>query len=417
VALAASMWFYVRHVLVPLQKSYAVTHQQPRGNLSDLYPRWLGARELLLHGRDPYSAAITREIQIGYYGRPLDANRPNDPKDQEGFAYPVYVVFLLAPTVDLPFSLVQTAFYWLLIGVVVVTMILCFRAIQWRTSILTIATAIALALSSFPVIQSIALRQLSVLVAGLIALAFLLVVKRHLALAGLVLAIASIKPQLVVPFVLWLTIWTISGWRERKGFLAGFSAGMAVLFAGAQWVLPGWVIEFYHAVVAYRKYTGGVTPADVLFGSVLGAAANVLMIAVAVWICWQARSKDEKSLQFAFASCFTLVTTVAIIPIFAPYNQLLLFPGFLFLVQHRRALRAQRLWQKVLLGAAITLVCWQWIACIVLTAIYCFFSQGLVDRIWQVPFYVSVALPMILMCLLYVWTVAVQSKTASPETA
>ena len=61
-------------------------------DLSDLYPRWLGARELLLHHRDPYSPEVTREIQIGYYGRPLDPSRPQDPRDQQGFAYPAYVV-------------------------------------------------------------------------------------------------------------------------------------------------------------------------------------------------------------------------------------------------------------------------------------------------------------------------------------
>ena len=69
---AGSMWFYVQRVLVPYQKADAAAHGRPRGNLSDLYPRWLGARELLLHHRDPYSPEVTREIQIGYYGRPLD---------------------------------------------------------------------------------------------------------------------------------------------------------------------------------------------------------------------------------------------------------------------------------------------------------------------------------------------------------
>ena len=48
-----SMRFYVDRVLVPYQINDAVAHAWPRGNLSDLYPRWLGARELLLNGRDP----------------------------------------------------------------------------------------------------------------------------------------------------------------------------------------------------------------------------------------------------------------------------------------------------------------------------------------------------------------------------
>ncbi|MGD1006096.1 MAG: hypothetical protein ABR980_02565, partial [Ignavibacteriaceae bacterium] len=33
---------------------------------SDLYPRWLGSREALLHHRDPYGADVTREIQTGF---------------------------------------------------------------------------------------------------------------------------------------------------------------------------------------------------------------------------------------------------------------------------------------------------------------------------------------------------------------
>src|SRR6266403_5151881 len=93
VLLAASMLWYVQNLLIPYQRADAAAHDRPRGNLSDLYPRWLGARELLLRGRDPYSAEVTREIQAGYYGRPLDSSRPDDPKDEQAFAYPLYVAF------------------------------------------------------------------------------------------------------------------------------------------------------------------------------------------------------------------------------------------------------------------------------------------------------------------------------------
>src|SRR5450759_437283 len=111
---AAGGWLYVQRVLVAHQVTYAAAHGNPRGNLSDLYPRWIGAQELLLHGRDPYSPEVTREIQAGYYGRPLDPSRPDDPGDQEGFAYPVYVVFCLAPTIGLPFAILHKACYWVL---------------------------------------------------------------------------------------------------------------------------------------------------------------------------------------------------------------------------------------------------------------------------------------------------------------
>src|SRR5260370_35957636 len=129
---AASMWFYVVRILVPYQVADAAAHQRPRGNLSDLYPRWLGARELLLHHRNPYADDVTREIQEGYYGRALDPNRPDDPKDREGFAYPGYVVLLLAPALALPFPLLQAAFYWLLAVLTAASVGLLRRPLLWR---------------------------------------------------------------------------------------------------------------------------------------------------------------------------------------------------------------------------------------------------------------------------------------------
>ncbi len=86
--LAASTWFYFQRVLVPHQLAYAAAYAIPRGNLSDLYPRWLGTRELLLHHRDPYSPQVTRDIQAGYYGRPLDPSRTHEPKDLRVFFWP-----------------------------------------------------------------------------------------------------------------------------------------------------------------------------------------------------------------------------------------------------------------------------------------------------------------------------------------
>jgi hypothetical protein len=54
-------------ILVPSNVVFVKTKRIPIGNNSDLYPRWLGAREALLHNQDPYSTAVTREIQLGLY--------------------------------------------------------------------------------------------------------------------------------------------------------------------------------------------------------------------------------------------------------------------------------------------------------------------------------------------------------------
>src|SRR5436853_1822180 len=158
------MWCYTDFLLIPYEKAQATQHDIPRGNLSDLYPRWLGARELLLHHRDPYTREMTHEIQVGYYGRPLDPSRPDDPKDQQAFAYPLYVVLLLGPTVRLSFPTVQIGFRWLLVTMTIASVPFWLRTLRWRPSPVTIATWIVVTLGSFPFIQGLNLQQLSLLV-------------------------------------------------------------------------------------------------------------------------------------------------------------------------------------------------------------------------------------------------------------
>jgi hypothetical protein len=101
-------------ILVPFERAEEGRSGSSRGNFSDLYPRWIGARELLLYGHDPYSPEVTREIQVGYYGRALDPARAADPKDEQRFVYPLYIVFFLVPFVHLPFEVVRYIFTLLL---------------------------------------------------------------------------------------------------------------------------------------------------------------------------------------------------------------------------------------------------------------------------------------------------------------
>jgi len=150
--MAAAMWIWVQRIAIPHQQFESAARGIPRGNLSDLYPRWLGARELLVRSRDPYGSGITREIQTGYYGRPIDPERPNDPKDQQAFAYPVYIVFVLAPTVGLPFAVVQSIFLWLLVLLTAASVPLWLRALGWRLSAAWQLVLIILVTGCFPAI-------------------------------------------------------------------------------------------------------------------------------------------------------------------------------------------------------------------------------------------------------------------------
>jgi hypothetical protein len=399
--LAGSMWFYVQRVLIPHQQAEAALYDIPRGSLSDLYPRWLGARELLLHGRDPYSAEITREIQAGYYGRPLDPARSHDPIDEQGFAYPAYVVFLLAPTVTLPFAIVQTGFRWLLVALTAATVLLWLRTLRWKVSSETTAILVMLTLGCFPVLQGIKLQQLSLLVAGLIAISAMLVAEGHLFWAGVLLALATIKPQLALPISAWFLLWALSDWTRRRSFWWGFAGSLAALTGGAEYLLPGWIGRFCDAVIAYRRYNQGADSVlDVLITPLWGKGLAVLIVLALVFVVWQRRRAAAGAWAHNQVTVMILAATVVVIPKAAPYNQVLLLPGLLLLWRQRHELWSKGLGRRAVVAICGLTVVWPWLAAVALLVGCLFLPAETIQRAWALPLYTSMAIPVAVLALL-----------------
>jgi hypothetical protein len=399
---AASMWFYVDQILVRYQVADAAENGRPRGNLSDLYPRWLGARELLLHGRNPYSREINLETQQGYYGRVLDASRPNDPKDQQGFAYPVYVVFILAPLITLSFHDVQIIFGWLLIGLSGGSVLLWLRALRWRLPPLAVAIAMVLTLGSVPAVQGIKLQQLSLLVAALLAGACACVANGYLFSGGVLLALATIKPQLAWPVIAWLLVWTLSDWKARQRFLIGFTATMGVLLVGAEIVLPGWWRMFLQAVRQYHRYTQNESVLDQLFNWMVGRFGGNVLAMLAVLMCgivlWTVRKQPASPPEFGRALALVLALTVLIVPMYAPYNQVLLLLAILSLVRDRTALILESRAARIVYAATAFALAWQWVASMGIFVTW-LVSPAEALKMWKLPFYATFTLPVLLFTL------------------
>jgi hypothetical protein len=400
---AGSMWTYVQRALIPREKADAILSQSPRGNLSDLYPRWLGARELLLRGRDPYREDITREIQTGYYGRPIDPTRPNDPKDQQAFAYPLYVVWLLAPTIALPFPLVQTAFLWLLVTVTAISVLLWFRALLWRVSLSSKMIWTILVLGSFPAIQAFKLQQLTLLVSALLAAGMASVVYRRFVLAGILLALATIKPQLTVLMGLWLMVWILGNWRERQRLFWSGTVFMALLFSASEFLLPGWIHEFRTASLEYYEYTGrGRSVLDVALTPVGGRIVSIVLVAVLMIFLWRVRREAERSMAFQWSLAAVLATTLAIIPMFAPYNQILLVPCLILIVKQIRSLWKTNRLSRFFLVITAGSILWPWIAALGMAIALLFLPATTVQRGWPLPLGTTLMIPVCLVALVFV---------------
>ena len=410
--LCAGMWMYPSRVLVPQQKAYAAVHGNPRGNLSDLYPRWLGSRELLLHRRDPYSAEITREIQIGYYGRPLDASRPNDPGDQEAFAYPVYVAFFLAPTVKPPFSVVQEIFRWVLAAFTAISVVLWLRVVSWKPSRIEAAAILLLALGTFWVVQGIRLQQLTLLVAPMIAASIYFLIKNRPIASGILLGMATVKPQIAVPLAAWLMLWACARISHRWKLVAAFAATLLTLTLAGELLLPGWIREFYAAMIAYRGYTRHLSPLDELTTPTVGMLLAVCVIAVVAVFCWRARKTSASDELFCWTTALVLAANLLVIPTIAPYNQLLLLPGILLLLQTTDANRKS--WTiRLLAWIAAGFLAWPAFTATAL-AVFSFCTPA-VQQFWEVPLWTSILIPIPITACLALSIRQMQMTAAKPH--
>ena len=328
----------------------------------DLYQCWIGTRALFHSRVSPYSDEVTRQTQTELYGRPIDHARPGDPKDEHRFPYPLYMVFLMAPFASLPFDVVRT-------GAMIVWVILALAGfILWTHSFATdwhrgwLVVGALLVLTSYPVLEAIFAEQLAVLVAVLIAAAILAIRRGDLRFAGVMLAIATIKPQLVVLLATYLSFWIASDWQRRKRLLYGAAGMMALLLVGAEITLPDWFLQWVRTILAYRTYTLPPLP-QYLLGPILGRLISVGLVAGILFLAWKFRNVEAVSQEFSNVVAAVLAVTVVVFPTAdAVYDHVLLIPAVLVLLKFLPQGPRRTVIARILGCIAILTISWPWLS-------------------------------------------------------
>jgi hypothetical protein len=390
VLLTFGMWFFVDRVWAP----------QTEMHFSDLYPRWYGSRELLLHRRDPYSAAVTREIQVWAHGRPLESDPENAAKDGDRFAYPLYIAFVLAPTVGLQFPQVVKLFRFLFPVLVCVSVPLWLYMLRWRCSRRTLGSLILLSLGSFPALECLYLQQPLLLAIVFIAAAGTCLTSGRLGLAGVLFALATIKPQLTAFLVPWLLLWACSDWRSRKKFVWGFGSTLVLLVGFGQYLVPGWINEFIAGLGAYQRYTGNMSILTVYFTKTGSAIVSAGLIAAWAALAWQMRKPPAGSRAFNFTVCITLVATVVLIPTLYPTGQVALWPAIFLLLKEFPMIWDNGRASRLAYVGAFSLIGWPWLGAWLIVLGSLAIPMERLRQFWLVPLSTLVLIPLALLVLL-----------------
>lgn len=370
------MCCFVFLVFVPFQNSELVRRNETRGSRSDLYPPWYGSRELLLKSRDPYSQEVSQEIFRGVYGRSRSESDPNLPKDEARFVYPLFTAFLFAPTVTLPFPIVQKVFGAIFAVSSLLAAILWCKAFSIDRSGLLCVTATILFLGTWPVVEGIRLGQMTLLSVSILAGASAAFRYGYFGLAGVLLGLGTFKPQLIIPLTGLLMLFTFFRWSERKQFAFGFFFTAGLLFAVAEFLSPGWIFRWLPVLSDYASYQRvNTTVFGIFFGPVLGPVLASMIWAAVGFFCWRNRHVPLHSSRFSVLLVLVVCSTDALSPFVLYTNHVLLFPVTLL------AVAAFQSWefspeQKILLSCCLSFIASTWLIA----------TAGCISRFLGIPF-------------------------------
>lgn len=325
----------------------AFTRDNPSAN--DFYPRWAGGCRLLREGASPYSSETTLEIQRGIYGREA---LPDE--DQVAYAYPIYTLALTWPTcLTRDYAWVQAAWMTLLLHLILVGTGLTMSLADWSPEKLLTMGAIVWSAFVYPNARALLLGQLSVVVFFLLILSLLSVVRKRDATGGVLLALTTIKPQMMLLTVPWLLMWSL--YRGRHRFAWGFGATFGGLIVGGMVLVPDWPAAFVQQIQAYTSYTEFGSTIWIMTTYYLGTpswielslSALVVVGVMALW--WRSRRSDPRTMLWVTGA--TLLATHLVSPRTATTHFIVfLLPLFLIFEDwHRRSPERARYWVGVTL--------------------------------------------------------------------
>lgn len=302
VALAFALDAWIMYTLLTSRE--AITY--------DFFPRWAGAQAYLQHGLNPYSAEVTQQIQWAIYSR---LAQPGE--DQGLFAYPFYTVFLIAPLTLLPYSWATALWLAALKFGLVAALIMLLDIYGWRPPPTLLVFMGAWVITFYPQWRGLLLGQLVLCVFVFLVLALWALAHRRDGLAGVALALTTIKPQVVFLVVPFLLLWGIS--QRRWGFIWAFALTLGGLFAVSFLTLPGWLSGFIHQLVIYPSYTSEDSVLVVITQSilpVLGVPGQIILtlafLAGLGWAWWREARSGWASFHWTLGLTLVVSSIVAL---------------------------------------------------------------------------------------------------------
>jgi hypothetical protein len=313
-------------------------------NLTQSYPghndfmsRWEGARSFWIDQLNPYGEQASLNIQERIYGRAVIEG-----EDPGYFAYPFYTLFLVGPLVYTSYAWASAIWMVVLEAGLIGALLLALNLFGYRPRPWLLGVFILWTLVFYYPARGLILGQPGLLVYFLQVLAIWALAKERDGLAGVALALSTIKPQmgfLIVPFLL---LWGLRRWR----FLAAFAVSLGALLLVSFLMQPSWLTDWLGQVSLYTGYTALGSPVWIVAEYYLGLGAagewavNLVFYGLTLWAWYTVLIRGQRE-RFLWAVMITLTVTHLVAPRTAtPHYVVFILPLIFYFAEWIRRRRA-----------------------------------------------------------------------------
>lgn len=234
-ALAGLIWVNLRF-----------SSQNPGG--SDFYIYWNASRAWAVDGISPYDKQVEQRAKSSV-GTTLNNTPAADASYT--FPYPLYSMVFFVPFGPLDYTLARALWMTLLEAALGISAVLSLRLAKWRISLLGIGAVLLFTLLGYSGLQGIVSGQLATLDSIFLIGAIILVQNKRDMDAGLLFALATIRPQASLMLVIFAFIWSLSARRYRVAL--GITGGIAFLVILSMVFLPNWLVQWFWQILDQVK--------------------------------------------------------------------------------------------------------------------------------------------------------------------
>ena len=287
--------------------------------------RWMGSRMFVMETQSPYSEEISEAAQEIAYGRQVNLG-----EDPLFYLYPFYSFYLYFPFTFIgDIGIAQAAWMTFLELALLGLIFAAIRIVGWKIPTVYTVVLVLFAIIWFYCVYAIFGSNV-VLLVTLLLVGFAYAVRSELdILAGILLAMTTIKPEVVLVAILFSLVWALSS--RRWLIIGGFFGTLSLMVLSTVFLMPDWMAQNLRQLVLYYDVVPITNSINVLgswlpgIGKQLGWGLAGLMLLILVVEGRNALGKGFRWFYWTFN--LTLLLTILIGMPTSPINFVVLLPG------------------------------------------------------------------------------------------